>query len=230
MNLSLSIWGDSIMRGVVFDPVKKKYEFLRNSAVELFSKTFSIPVRNHSRFGCTAPRAYLNLMKTLNTEGAPDLILLEFGGNDCDYNWKEVSKNPHAKHLPNTPLKQFEDTLKQMIQAVQKAGGKPVLMSLPPIQADRYFDFISSYDEVESSRILDFLQDKQLIYRHQELYSGIVCRLAGDMNVSLIDVRTRFLEQDRLSDFLCLDGIHPNEMGQRLINDAFAERYAAIGE
>jgi lysophospholipase L1-like esterase len=230
MPSAISIWGDSIMRGVIFDPVKKKYTFLRDSAVELFSKKFSVPIANHSHFGCTAPRALPPLLQSLEKEGASGLVLLEFGGNDCDYNWKEVSKDPCKSHLSNTPIEKFIDSMRGMIRAIREAGGRPVTMSLPPIHADRYFDLISSIAEVIPSRILEFLHDKQAIYRRQELYSSLVCRIANEMSVPLVDVRTSFLERPRLEDYLCMDGIHPNEKGQTLIQEEFATRYRMLGE
>ncbi|MBN1892038.1 MAG: SGNH/GDSL hydrolase family protein [Clostridiales bacterium] len=226
MSLSVSIWGDSIMKGVIFDSVKRKYVFLRESAVSLFSKRFSIPIKNHSRFGCTAPRAFTPLIQSLEKEEISSLVLLEFGGNDCDYNWREVSKAPLEKHDSNTSIELFEETLRKMICAIRAAKARPITMSLPPIHAGRYFDFITSDKDVEPSRILDFLTEKELIYRHQELYSNLVCRISREMSVPLVDVRTLFLKQKQLCDFLCMDGIHPNEKGQQLIQDALSKVYS----
>ncbi len=230
MASEISIWGDSIMRGVVFDPVKKKYSFLRDSAAELFSKKFRVTIVNHSRFGCTAARAYPPLIKSLDSDGASGPVLLEFGGNDCDYNWKEVSSDPRKQHQPNTPAGKFEEILRGMISAVRAAGGRPVTMSLPPIHAERYFEFISLLPGVIPARIMEFLGEKQVIYRRQELYSALVGRIASDMNVPFVDVRTAFLERDNLGDHLCLDGIHPNETGQALIQEVFAGRYKMLAD
>ncbi|MDD3959415.1 MAG: SGNH/GDSL hydrolase family protein [Clostridiaceae bacterium] len=227
MNQTIGIWGDSIMRGVVFDPVKCKYSIEKDSAAELFSRQFSIPIRNYSRFGCTAPRAYPAMIKAL-TGAVPDWILLEFGGNDCDYNWREVSENPSLPHLPNTPVERFGEVFRNMIRAVRKSGVKPVTMSLPPIHAERYFDFITSDNGVDPIGVLEFLGDKQLIYRRQELYSNLVCRIAKESDVPIVDVRSAFLEKEHLADFLCMDGIHPNQKGQRLIQEVFATHYRAL--
>lgn len=228
MALSISIWGDSIMRGVIFDSERRKYTLLRDSAAELFSKCFSIPIRNHSRFGCTALRACETMTRTILTDPVSDLVLLEFGGNDCDYDWKAVSRDPSRKHLPNTTVDHFEDAFRKMIHAIRTAGGRPVTMTLPPINADRYFDFITSDSEVEPSRVLEFLGDKQLIYRKQELYSNLVSRIALESGIPVVDVRTAFLEKDHLHDFLCLDGIHPNGTGQKLIKEVFAKRFRSL--
>lgn len=222
---SITVWGDSIMRGVIFDAAASKYKFLKNSAVSLFTKTFPIRVDNRSRFGTTAPRALEAMRKSLTGTDESELILLEFGGNDCDYNWAEVSKDPYADHQPNTPIPQFHTALREMIQTVQAAGKRPAVMSLPPIDSTRYFDFITTPENVDSDRVLTFLSDKEFIYRHQERYSNAVCRVAAEMKVPLIDVREKFLMQRNVRKFLCIDGIHPDEEGQKLIHEVFADTY-----
>lgn len=222
---SVSIWGDSILRGVIFDAAASKYRLLKDSAVALFTKNFPVFIKNNARFGCTAPRALPMIQKAMDSGESADLVLFEFGGNDCDYRWDEVSLDPDADHQPNTPIEEFSDTLYQMVLAVQTSGRYPIMMSLPPIDATRYFDFITSPANVDPARVLTFLTDKEHIYRHQERYSNAVCRVAANRNIPLIDVREKFLTQKNLCDFLCLDGIHPNEKGQGLINAVFSEQY-----
>jgi len=224
---SITVWGDSIMRGVIFDAAASKYKFLKDSAVSLFTKTFPIRVNNRSRFGTTAPRALEAMRKSLAESDESELILLEFGGNDCDYNWAEVSRDPYADHLPNTPIPEFTQALHEMVQVVENAGKRPVVMSLPPIDSTRYFDFITSPENVDPERVLTFLTDKEHIYRHQERYSNAACRVASDLRVPLIDVREKFLLQRNIRNFLCIDGIHPNEEGQRLIHEVLAKTYEA---
>ncbi len=222
---SVTVWGDSIMRGVIFDAAASKYKFLKDSAVSLFAKTFPIHINNRSRFGNTAPRALEAMRKALIETDESELVLLELGGNDCDYNWAEVSRNPHADHLPNTPIPEFTQALREMIQVVESTGKRPVVMTLPPIDATRYFDFITTPENIDADHILEFLTDKEHIYRHQERYSNAVCRVASEKRVPLIDVREEFLSQRNIRNFLCLDGIHPNEEGQRLIHEVLAKTY-----
>lgn len=82
----IDIWGDSILKGVILDEAVGRYRLLRENAVTAFSQLFHIDVRNHSHFGCTAPKALVNIDKTLASGLSTDLVLLEFGGNDCDFN------------------------------------------------------------------------------------------------------------------------------------------------
>lgn len=58
----IGIWGDSLLKGVIFDEVTGKYRATKKCAVNLFSRIFStVDIKNNSRFGCTAPKAEANL-------------------------------------------------------------------------------------------------------------------------------------------------------------------------
>ena len=221
----VDIWGDSIMKGVVLDEAAGRYRLLKENAVEAFSRIFSLEIKNHSRFGCTAPRALEKMEQMLTTGLHTDVVLLEFGGNDCDYNWREVSDDPDAKHEPNTPIAVFTDTMREMVRALVARGITPLLMSLPPIDSYRYFDWITKPDGISAERILSFLGEKEYIYRHQEMYSLAITRVALEEGVGFVDVRDAFLRERRLNELLCADGIHPNEQGQKILRDTFSGYY-----
>ena len=109
----IDVWGDSILKGVVFDEAGGRYRLLKDGAVNAFSQLFHIDVKNHSHFGCTAPKALANLDRTLSKGEDADVVLLEFGGNDCDFNWAEVSKDPTLDHKPHTPYDVYVQTMRK---------------------------------------------------------------------------------------------------------------------
>jgi lysophospholipase L1-like esterase len=222
----IDIWGDSILKGVVLDEAVGRYRLLRENAVSAFSQLFHIDVRNHSHFGCTAPKALASIDKTLASGLATDLVLLEFGGNDCDFNWKAVSDAPGDVHQPNTEYNEFIRTMRDMCRSLKEKGIRPVLMSLPPIDSERYFNWITRPEGISAANILRFLGEKQYIYRHQELYSLAITRIAYEEGVAFVDVREAFLRERRFTNLLCADGIHPNEKGQKVIRDAFSTSYS----
>lgn len=222
----VGIWGDSILKGVIFDEAVGKYRATKRCAVNLFSRIFSsVDIKNNSRFGCTAPKAEVNLENSLDKGFSADAVLLEFGGNDCDFNWIKVSQTPHAEHMPNTPLPQFIHSMKKMINSLVQHNIKPILVNLPPINADMYFEWISQMDGVNGDNVLYWLKDKSVIYRHQELYSCAIERMAYENNLTLINIREPFLQIRDHKSCLCVDGIHPNERGQAIIYDTF-KKYA----
>ena len=104
--------------------------------------------------------------------------------------------------------------------AVDK-GVQPVLMTLPPIDAQRYLDFLCRNGR-SKERIMDWLGDTQHIYRHQELYSDTVARLAYETGTPLIGVREMFLGEKRLPGLISADGIHLTMDGYTKLFDTLA--------
>ena len=219
---NIGIWGDSLLKGIVFDEENGKYRPLKQCCVNLFGKLFPITIKNNSRFGCTAPKALQNLKSSLSKGFHSDVALLEFGGNDCDFNWVEVSKDPMKEHIPHTPLASFSQTMIEMIESLIRNSIKPVLMNLPPIDAERYFHWISHLPNVEPKNLLIWLKEKEVIYRQQERYSKEIERIAYTNCLPLIDVRGPFLAERGFKDYLCVDGIHLNQKGHELMCGVFS--------
>ncbi|WP_428897852.1 Lysophospholipase L1 [Parelusimicrobium proximum] len=222
---NISVLGDSILRGVVFDELSGKYKFLKESAANLFSASNKIAVNNFSKFGCTTKKALSNLPSVLKKNEGSGIILLELGGNDCDFNWDEVCKAPHENHTPNVTLGEFKKNISEIIEKILEAGKRPVVMTLPPIDADKYFNWIADACKEKAERLLSFLGDKNLIYRHQEMYAAALERIALKYNLWTVNVRESLLGIHKYSDYLCLDGIHLNELGQKLIKQVCDSTY-----
>lgn len=228
---NLAIWGDSLLKGIVFDETDGKYRPLKNASVSLFEHAFPIRVKNNSHFGCTAPKALANMERSLSKGFTADAVLLEFGGNDCDYNWAEVSKEPDKHHEPHTPYAQFVETMKRMAELLKQHGIRPIFMNLPPIDAERYFDWISRLPGVCAENVMRWLGQKDAIYRQQERYSLSIEKLAYTLGEPLIDVRDPFLAEHNYREFLCVDGIHLNQKGHEVMGSVFqsyAQSHAAV--
>ncbi len=61
--------------------------------------------------------------------------MVELGGNDCDYNWKEISENPDKEYYPNTPLPKFIESINTIIEKFRANGIEPILTNLPPLSS-----------------------------------------------------------------------------------------------
>lgn len=213
------VFGDSISKGVVYDSEKKKYVFLGDSFVNIVSQERKMEIVNFAKFGCTVDKGLQYLDKNKEKISGCDLVALEFGGNDCDFDWESIANDPEAEHLPRTPLKKFTDMYRTLIVAVKKFGKKIIVLNLPPLDEDKYFKWISRGRN--SDNILKWLGGAtDYIYNWQELYSVTVGMIANALQVPLIDIRGAFLRNRHYTDFLCEDGIHPNIRGHRLIADA----------
>ena len=219
---NISIWGDSLLQGVVLDEAQGRYSILENNCAVALAKKIGIKINNNSRFGCTAPKGMKSLNKALESDVEFSAAIIEFGGNDCDMKWAELSANPDVEHGPNTTLAQFTSCYSDMIGALKGKGVTPVLVSLPPLDAQRYFDWVTR-NGLNRENVMKCLGDVQFIYRWHERYSLAVSAMARKFSCHLIDVRDAFLSERDYSKFMCLDGIHPNQKGHALMETVFEE-------
>jgi lysophospholipase L1-like esterase len=215
MPKNVSIWGDSVMKGIIYDENRHKYKHLEQASTMDKMAELGMEVKNNAKFGLTAPKAKNLMLSALEKGVDAEVAIIEFGGNDCDFNWAEVSQYPELEHKPNTTLDVFKNCIADMVQALRSYGITPVLMNLPPIYSEKYFAWISR--GLNAQAILSWLGDKELIYRHHESYSLAIMDLSKKLSCDLIDVRVPFLMKRDYYNYLCEDGIHPNEKGHGII-------------
>lgn len=214
MSISLTIMGDSVLKGTVLQ--EGRYVNYREPQ-ESFIKNTGLKLLNLSRFGATTEKTLkLSLPERIDTECEKRLCLIEYGSNDCDFNWAEIAQKPDEDHLCFVVPEQFEENYEEIIERVRAAGGEPLCVLPAPIDAERYFKHFS--DPIKGHKpILNWLGSMNLIYRWQETYSHIVAKIARAKEVPLIDIRSPFLRVHRYKDYIGPDGIHPTKLGQKLI-------------
>jgi len=221
-NFNYLVSGDSISRGVIYDELKGKYTVCANCFVALVQKRLKGIVYNASRFGNTLTRGIGRLGKDLDKDH-PDIVLIEYGGNDCDFAWAEVAAHPELAHEPQTDLALFEDTLTDTIATLKGRDIVPVLMTLPPLNADSYIRWVSKQDPLIESSIMKWLGSVTKIYWWQERYSSAIIGVAEKTKTRWIDIRGAFLRRPDFTTLICRDGIHPNEQGHELIAKSIVE-------
>jgi lysophospholipase L1-like esterase len=185
----------------------------------MLSEKFSLNIINRSKLGCTVTKGKTMLDKYLDETPDCSAILMDFGGNDCDFDWKSISENPDADHKPNTPISKFVKIYTDIIKRIMDNGIRPVITNLPPLEPQLYFDWFCK--GLNKENILRWLESINAIYRFQELYSHTVEEIARNTKALLVDLRSAFLKERCIRRFLCEDGIHPNTEGQRLITQEF---------
>ena len=178
-NRVISIFGDSILKGVRMLSGTTRYGTTDDIGLESIAKSHDWILDNRSRFGCTVQKGEQLLNRQLEKGETPAVVLLEYGGNDADFRWAEVAARPDGEHLPNTPLPIFVETMRRMIDTLRAHHVKPVLTTLPPISSERYLDWITR-DGLSKENILLWLGDANAIYRYQEKYSLAIERLAAE--------------------------------------------------
>ena len=212
----IMVSGDSISKGVVYDEGKSKYVILEDNYIKLLQSKLNGIIRNTAKFGNTIIKGFSKLKDDVLRDG-PDIVFMEYGGNDCDFNWDEVSNNPNADHQPKTDFAAFENKLREALNFLKNNNIIPVVMTLPPLNADRYLKWISKNDLLTETNILKYIGSATRIYWWQEKYSSAVLKIAEETNTIWIDIRGAFLQYPDFTKFICLDGIHPNEFGHKII-------------
>ena len=214
----IGVFGDSILKGIQMDPETKKYVVKNHIDLDKIQNKHLVSIDNFSMFGCTINKGYSLLQRRLEKR-CFDIVLLEYGGNDCDFNWAKISENPHENHIPNTPFSTFIEIYIKIINQLKEKYIEPILTTLPPLEPQRFFDWFCN--GLNKNNILKWLGTVNTIYRWQEKYSRAIERIGFLTNTIVIDIRGSFLNHFKVDDLLCEDGVHPNTRGQKVITETF---------
>ena len=212
------IYGDSLLKATVPDE-DMHYRFHLPEVMAQYP-TDRLEVVNRAKMGATVAKGLSLVEHDVQRGMDARWALVAYGGNDSDFDWEAIAAAPEQEHLPHTALPEFIEKLRRAVQELTAAGVQPVLMTLPPIDGQRYFQFISR--RADGGSILRWLGDVGRIYRHQELYSDAVAALAMTEGLPLIDVRRQFLPMRDLPRFIAADGIHLTMTGYRCLFDTLA--------
>ena len=222
--MNITIYGDSILKGILLENGR----YVINCEWEKrFTDRYRISLTNRSRFGCTIHKG-IGLIRndSIKSYASGALALLEFGGNDCDYNWTEISGDPKGYYECNTPPECFKAMYREAIRLIRESGREPVLVTLPPVHSERYLRFICR-DGLSRENIISWLGDVDAISRWQKNYSDMAAALAAEEGTGLVDLRAAFEADGRCSEeLLCADGIHPSRSGQGLIYETLCAKVA----
>lgn len=211
--------GDSIIKGVLFNQEENgrgHYSLSDHNIVDNIANQLHSETVNLGKMGCTIEVGERILDRHIDALDGAKYVLMCYGGNDSDYNWKAIADNPKEQHYPKTPLTLFEKTYTRIIHHVREMGCIPLIMSLPPMDAQKYFNFFTStFNDMQKSNVLNWLKGNiDTIWAGHELYNDAVKRVAEATDSIFVDVTTSL---GNGKGILCDDGIHPNTLGQRKI-------------
>jgi lysophospholipase L1-like esterase len=216
---SLCLFGDSVTKGVVLDASRNRYSFLKDSFVNCFASATGAAIDNFSKFGCTARKGIEIVSRHSDKLSEYDFVILEFGGNDCNYDWAKIAEAPDAEHTPNAPLGQFVEYYRRIIDNIKIGGGRPIILNMPPLNSEKFYNWVSK--GLNAENIMDWLhKDIEHIHRWQASYNSAIGELAESTKTPLIDIRSSFMKTPDYKMLLCEDGMHPNSEGHKLIYDA----------
>lgn len=224
-NLKITVFGDSIAKGIVFRD--NRYQVAQDNVIALLERHYNVSIENTAQFGQTLRRindrqlVQRYLRRIDETEN--NLAVFCIGGNDCSFDWNSVQHTPSEAHTSATTPAEFFELLKENVSLLQSRGVHVMILNLPPLDSEEYFrKYIA--EKYDPERVMSFLkEDIANIYRHQEFFSLMLTKFALTNGCSLADIRSRFLWKNDMRELLCEDGIHLNERGQRVMAEAIVD-------
>ena len=136
------------------------------------------------------------------------------------FDWKAIAINPSANHLAKLDLVAYKALYVNQIAQVRASGHEPVLVSLPIMDENRYFAFITrGMSMQERKNLLYWLGGKTERLRNiHALYNLSLFRLAAQQCVHIIDITSPMLACTNYDELLEPDGVTLSAAGQSLVN------------
>lgn len=214
----LYIFGDSILKGAICDD-SMRLHLRKNHSYPYLSDT-GFQVNNKSKIGSTILNGEAAVNNCFNRIERTTTVLVGFGGNDCSFDWKNMFFDPDTEKTPNVAPDQFVSVYTDTIKKIQGTGATIFICNLPPIDAERHFEWIAT--QGPSGAILEWLGDIGMLYRWHEMYNRFVEQIAGKTGCKLLDIRSLFLSNHNFKKLIGKDGMHPTEEGYNIIDKVIA--------
>lgn len=213
--MKLVVFGDSILKGVITIPNSGKlFDTTENDSLSLARKELGFELDNRSIYGNITSKGLVKLQKYMEKcsageQEAADFCIIEFGSNDCDYDWGTL--------VQKVPLADYLENLSQMVSLCRANKVTPLMMGLIPYVCDDWFKtIIKGQDE---AAILKFLGGTaETLGKNQLIYKNAQADFVKKNNVQFLDPWELFQGHKEL---MCYDGIHPNENGYQKLSQAW---------
>ena len=220
--MKIVVFGDSILKGVITIPNSGKlFDVTENDSLTLAQKKLGFELDNRSIYGNITSKGFVKLQKYLEKcsageQEAADFCIIEFGSNDCDYDWGTL--------VQKVPLADYLENLSQMVNLCRANKVTPLMMGLIPYVCDDWFKtIIKGQDE---AAILKFLgSTAETLGKNQLIYKNAQADFVKKNNVQFLDPWELFQGHKEL---MCYDGIHPNEAGYQKLSDAWVQFLSEI--
>ena len=208
--MKLVVFGDSILKGVITIPNSDKlFDVTENDSLSLAQKELGFELDNRSIYGNITSKGLIKLQKFFEKGGEADFCIIEFGSNDCDYDWGTL--------VQKVPLAEYLENLAAMVKLCREHKVTPLMMGLIPYVCDDWYQTIIKGQN--EAAILDFLGgSSETLGKNQLIYKDAQADFVQKNNVQFLDPWTIF---EGHKELMCYDGIHPNEKGYELLSKAW---------
>jgi isoamyl acetate esterase len=208
--------GDSLTRGVSY--IKGRFRIVKESypsvLQQLFSSTTSVTFINKGIFNDNSDLLVQRLNKDVISE-KPDYVIIGIGGNDCNFRWDEVAKNPEKEHEAIVPIDRYLDNIKRIVTNLRESSITPIVLTLPYLDPVRYYKYLTrTYDK----SISHWICMNGGIENGHCLYNRSLNHLIDQLNVIKIDLRAALKKAGDFSELISEDGIHLTAEGYKEIS------------
>ena len=147
------------------------------------------------------------------------------------YNWQEIAANPSGQHEPAMDLVAYKAQYTNRIAQARAHGQEPVLISLPIMDENRYFAFITrGMSMQERKNLLYWLGGKTERLRNiHALYNLSLFRLAAQQCVHILDITSPMLASAHYEQLLEQDGVTLSPEGKQLIENELSTLISRFG-
>lgn len=217
--MKIVCFGDSVTRGVSYIRgrlriVKETYPGILQDLLD----SYPVEILNKGVFNDNSDLLVSRLESDVISED-PSYVLIEIGGNDCNFRWDEVAQAKDEVHEPIVPLHRYLENIQYIIQRLRDVGMSPIVMNLLPLDPVRYYARIC---EINGSNIAHWIAQCGGIEHWHGMYNRALTQLIKQLQVITIDVRTAFKRAADLKELLSDDGIHPTVKGYHVLAETLA--------
>ena len=148
------------------------------------------------------------------------------------YNWQEIAANPSGQHVPVMDLVAYKAQYTNRIAQARAHGQEPVLVSLPIMDENRYFAFITrGMSMQERKNLLYWLGGKteRRLRNIHALYNLSLFRLAAQQCVHIIDITSPMLASAHYEQLLEQDGVTLSPEGKQLVDNELSTLISRFG-
>ena len=160
-----------------------------------------------------------------------DKTVIIYPESGLQYDWHAIALNPSVHHEPQMDLVAYKALYTNKIAQARACGHEPVLVSLPIMDEDRYFAYITRGMSMQERRnVLYWLGGKTERLRNiHAIYNLALFRLASTQCIHIIDVTSPMLECAHCEQLLEADGVTLSAKGQALVDNELASLVSRFG-
>lgn len=227
--MKIVCFGDSVTRGISY--IQGRLRIVKENYPTLLQRFFNddkqeqVEVVNKGVFNDNSDLLVQRLEKDVLSL-TPNYVLIEIGGNDCNFFWDQVAQRPEDEHEPIVEIKRYLQNIQILAERIKQEKAVPILLSLLPLDPKRYYEHLAT---MYQSSIAHWISRCGGIEHWHSLYNRELKQFVQRMGTVMIDIRTMFKQKGDLQELLSDDGIHPSPIGYSVLSECIVQGLSELG-